>query len=336
MDSLHYNKDIGLAELDGFQLPSDVTEQFLERMQNEVDILDMATTVTLDRLEQEVPKFGVPVLSGDTRDEEGTRTNGSSAESGYVKFNATDQQYYILVEPRRDALKNTHQGPDNFGDYIVDQFIQRWGNDAGLIAMRAGATTGNIEELAGVDAAHLDTTFTGWIALAEGADSASERIGLEDTDAADVDEMPSVDMADAPVDTKMFNDSIKTLDERYRDPSDTVFLTNSDHVQDYHYDLTQREDSSGVAVLLGDGDVTPFDYDVVGVNGWPKGYAMFTNPANLAFGLYEGMEVDQTTDTDKVHEQRLHSRNWLEGQMDFQISEMQRGVLIENIGDLAA
>lgn len=328
-----YEKDIGLAELDGFQLPSDVTEEFLVRMQNEVDILGMATTVTMGRLEQEVPKFGVPRLSGGTRDEEGSRTDASDAESGHVKFNATDQIYYILVEPRRDALKNTHQGPDNFGELIVNEFIQRWANDVGLIGLRAGSDAAPLEDITG--GTELDTAFTGWIARAEG-DADSDRIGLEDTDAADTDEMPSIDMLDEPLDTQAFNDAIQTLDERYRNTESTAFLTSANQVQQYAMSLTEREDPLGSAVIFGDSDITPFSYDLIGVNGWPDDYMMFTNPENLAFGLFEGMELDQTQDTDKVHEQRLHSRNWLEGQMDFQISEMQAGVLVENIADPVA
>ena len=328
-----YGKDIGLAELDGFQLPSDVTEEFLTRVQNEVDILGMATTMTLERLEQEVPKFGVPLLSGNTRSEEGSRTEASDAESGHVKFNATDKSYYILVEPKRDALKNTHQGPDNFGELIINEFVARWANDVGLIGIRANSAHAPIEDITG--GTELDTTFDGWIARAEG-DADSDRIGLEDTDAADTDEMPSIDMLDEPLDTQACNDTIQELDERYRDEDSVAFLTSSNQVQQYAMNLTEREDPLGSAVIFGDSDITPFSYDLIGVNGWPDDYMMFTDPSNLAYGLFEGMELDQTTDTDKVHEDRLHSRNWLEGQFDYQISEMQAGVLVENIADPVA
>ncbi|WP_254766511.1 hypothetical protein [Salinilacihabitans rarus] len=338
-------KDVGLAELDGFQLPSDVTEEFLERMQKEVPILGMADTMTLERLEQEVPQFGVPQLSGSVRAEEGTRTANSAVESGYVKFNATDKSYYILVEPKRDALKNTHYGPEQFGDYIVDQFVQRWGNDVALIGMRAGASSGNLQSIGG--AAELDSTWDGWIARAEGDTQSqddvgdSTRIGLEDTATADADTMPSIDNTDGsgnpqPIDTDVFNTTIQTLDSRYRDTDRTVFFCNPDQVQQYAMNLTQREDPLGSAVIFGDSDLTPFDYDIVGVNGWPTEYAMFTDPDNLAFGLFEQMELDQTTDTDKVHEERLHSRNWLEGQFDFQIKEMQAGVLVTGLEDPVA
>lgn len=340
-------KDVDLATLDGFQLPADVTEEFLDRMQKGVQILGMADTMTLPRLEMEVPQFGVPRLSGSTRDEEGTRTSNSGVESGEVKFNCTDQQYYILVEPKRDALKNTHYGPDQFGDYIVDQFVERYGNDLGLIGIRAAASSGNLQTIGG--SADLDTTFTGWIARAEGDTQSqdgggnSTRIGLEDTATADAGSMPTVDNTDGsgnpqPLDTDVFDQTIKTLDSRYResDNYDPVLMTSPNQVQEYTNNLTKREDPIGSAVIFGDSDITPFSYDLMGVNGWPDEYMMFTDPDNLAFGLFEEMELDQTTDTDKVHEERLHSRNWMEGQFDFQIKEMQAGALVTGLADPVA
>ena len=340
-------KDIGLAELDGFQLPRDLTEEFLDRMQEGIQILGMADTMVLARLEMDVPQFGVPQLSGHTRDEEGSRTENSSAESGAVRFNATDQSYYILVEPKRDALKNTHYGPDEFGQYIIDQFIERYGNDLGLIGIRAAASTGNLQSVGG--AAELDNTFTGWIARAEGdtqsvdSQGDSTRIGLEDTATADADSMPSIANTDgsgnptAP-DTALFNQTIQTLDPRYRDSDayNPVLMTSPNQVQQYAMSLTEREDPLGSAVIFGDSDITPFSYDLVGVNGFPDEYMMFTDPDNLAFGLFEEMELDQTTDTDKVHEQKLHSRNWMEAQFDFQIKEMQAGVLVTDLATPSA
>jgi len=329
------HKDVDLATLDGFQLPVDVTEEFLERMQKQINILGMADTMTIPRLEMEVPQFGVPQLSGQQRNEEGSRTSNSAVDSGYVKFNATDKQYYILVEPTRDALKNTHYGPDQFGDYIVDQFVQRWGNDIGLIGIRANADTGNLQSsFSAVTSSTLDDTWNGWIAIAEGEDGASDRIGLEETAGGQLSTMPVYDQASAAPDTQMFNEAIQTLDSRYRNSNDVdpVFMMSPDKLQEYVFSLTEREDPLGSAVVFGDSDITPFSYDVVGVNGWPDSYGMFTDPENLKFGLYEEMELDQTTDTDKVHEDRLHSRNWLEGQFDFQIAELQAGTLITNIG----
>jgi hypothetical protein len=330
-------KDIGLTELDGFQLPRDVTEEFMTRMQEEVDILSMASEFTLDRLEMDLPMFGVPRLSGSTRDEEGSRTNNSSAESGAVSFDATDQSYYILVEPRRDAIKNTHYSEDQWGQLIIDEFSQRWANDIAVIAIRANAddANSNIESITGTT--DLDDTFDGWIAIAEGEDTTSDRIGLEGTAGGQVDTMPSIDHLDSSIDTELFSDCIQKLDSRFRNTGqyNPVFLTSPNQVQQYYFDLTGREDGLGVAVLQGDNDITPFEYDLIGVPEFPDNYMMFTDPDNLSWGVFENMELDQTQDTDKVHEERLHSRNWLEGQVDFQIRKMQAGVLVENIADPA-
>jgi hypothetical protein len=342
--TLSHDKTIDIADMDGFQLEPRVTEQFLERMQKEVEILGLVDTMTLDRLDQFVPQFGVPVLSGDTRDDGGSRTSSSTAETGRVKFDANDRSYYILVEPKRDAIKNTHWDEEEFGNYVVDQFIQRWGNDAALIGMRAAASSGALNDYVPSDVSHLDSRFTGWIARAEGDTQSvddsnnSTRLGLEDTTDAELDTMPTVDNTDSngnpqPIDTGVFNSGIQTLDSRYRDPDSTVWLMNPDQVQQYAMDLTSREDPLGSAVIFGDSDLTPFDYDIVGINGWPKSYAMFTDPDNLAFGLFSEMEVDQTQDTDKVHENKLHSRNWMEGQMDYQIKEMQAGTLVTGLAD---
>lgn len=340
-DAMEAEKDIGLAELDGFQLPVDVTEQFLTRMQESAGLLGMVDTMTLDRLEMEVPNFGVPQLSGNTRAEEGTRNTNSAAESGNVSFNATDQSYYILVEPKRDALKNTHQGPEEMGNIIISEFLERFSNDVQLIGMRANASEGNLGSYA--SRSGLDSTYDGWIAIAEGADTTSDRIGLESTASGEVDTMPVYDNqedttddsttnpTDQPIDTETFHGAIQTLDSRFRDPDSVRFLTSPSQVQQYHFDLTGRNDGLGVAVLQGSNDVTPFDYDVVGIPGWPNQYGMLVDPSNLAYGLYQEMEVDQTRDTDKVHEQRLHSRNWMEGQFDFQIKELQAGVLITGL-----
>jgi len=282
-------KDIDLATLDGFQLPRDITEEFLTRMQKEVDILSLVDTMTLQRLEQDVPQFGVPRLSGSTRDEEGTRTSNSGVDDGQYQFNATDQQYYILVEPKRDALKNTNLNEDEWGELIINEFTNRW----------------------------------------------ADRVGLEGTASGETSSMPVIDNGNAAVDTQMFNDAIQKLDSRYRNGNnvDPIFMMSPDNVQQYFFDLTNREDGLGVAVLQGNSDITPFDFDIVGIPEWPDHYAMLTDPSNLVYGLYEEMELDQTTDTDKVHEERLHSRNWLEGQFDTQIKEQQAGVLIENIAD---
>lgn len=328
-------KDIGISDLDGFQLPPRVTERILVRMQQESRILDMVDTVQMQRLEEHVPTFGVPALSGDTRAEGGDRTAESSAESGDVKFNATDQIYYIHVDIKRDAIKNIHPSPNEAGNMIISEFTERWANDVALIGMRANASEGDLAAYTGAGA--LDAAFDGWIAIAEGTGDGSERIGLEGPD--NVTKMPVFDNqsggtpTDQPVDTEMFHKTIQTLPQRYRNPEDVVFMLSPDQVQQYYYDLTGRNDGLGVAVLQGSSEVTPFEYDIVGIPGWPDQYGMFTDADNLAYGLYENMDVEQLRNTDKTAEQVLHSRTWFEGQFDYQVKNLMAGVLITGLKD---
>lgn len=331
-------KDIDLTSLDSFQLPPELTEEFIERAQEETStILDLVDTVTLDRLEQDVPQLGSDVLSGGHRSEGGSRTETSDVESGEVSFNATDKIYYINVEPKQDAIKNTHYSEDEWGELILSEFRRRWANDVGLLGLNAGysgATSVSIPT-------GLQGVWTGWIARAEG-DADSDRIGLEDTADAETSSMPVYDHSDGAgdpqaVSTTMFDGTITTLDTRYRNGEyDPVFLLSADNVQAYDSSLIDREDSLGVAVIQGDSDVTPFGYDIVSVPGMPNDVGLFTDPNNLAYGLYGEMDLDQLTESDKIAEQKLHSRNWLEGQFDYQIKEMQAGVLIENIADPTA
>lgn len=342
-DARHKNRMAGTNKvdsesLDSFQLPPKLAERILERIKNEVTLMNLVKTVPLDRMQENVPQYGTRRLSGDTRDEGGRRNSSSDVETGQVKFGVEDQQYYILVEPKKDALKNTHYDQDEFGQYIVDTFIERFSTDLPVIGMRAGASTGNLTSYA--NAGHLDNTFTGWIARAEGDDQSvdangnSTRLGLEDTDTPG--SMPELDNTNSngnpqPVDEDTINKAILTLDERYRDEDQTKLLCSTDVVQQFGHNLTEREDPLGAAIVFGEEELTPHNYDLMGIKEWPSQYMMFTDPNNLAFGMYRDVDIDQTRDSDKVHENRLHSRNWIEAQFDYQISRMQAGVLVTGI-----
>ncbi|WP_436344505.1 hypothetical protein [Natronorubrum sp. FCH18a] len=317
---------IDTSSLNGAQLPRDLYERFIERQQKEAGLLEMVRVETLPRLEMGVPKIGVPELSGDVRTEGGedaTGTTNSDAETGSVEFNATDQSYYIQYDLKRDSVKNVITDENSVADVILSHFERAWGNDIQNIGINAGRSGSGLP-------ATFNDTFDGWIAIAEGNDTASDRIGTGEE--ADASTMPTYDHSDGSgnaqaVNTALFNNMIQTVPERYRDPDDLVFLTSKSQVQSYHYELTEREDSLGVAALLGDNDVTPFEYDIVGVSYWPDDVIMLVDPSNLVYGLYDEVEITQLTQTDQTMERRLHSRNLIEGQFDYQIEELQAGAL---------
>ncbi len=324
---------VGLQSLDGAQLPRDLFERFIERTQEESELLNMVRVEDLPRKEMAVPKIGVPELSGDTRDEDGNRPETSDVDSGAIEFNVTDQYYFIKYDLKEDAVENTVTSADEVADLILGHFERAWANDVQNLAINAGREGSGLPD-------SLDETFDGFIAIAEGADEASDRIGI-DADDETVDSMPTYihtdDGTDAgesqPVNTELFNEMIQTVPERFRDPDNQVIMVSKSQIQQYHFDLTEREDGLGVAVLQGDSDVTPFDHDIVGVSYWPDDIAMLIDPEQLSYGLYDGLEITQITDSDKTMDEALHSRNLMEGQFDFQIEELQSGALATDIAE---
>lgn len=321
---------IDTDSLDSAQLPRELFEEFIERTQEESELLDLVRVESLPRKEMAKPQVGVPELSGGTRDEDGNRPETSDATTGAVEFNVTGQYYYVKYDLKEDAVENT-MSEDEVADLILGHFERAWANDVQNIAINAGRSDSGLP-------ASLNDTFDGFIAIAEGNDTESDRIGLEDTAADEEDTMPTYDHSDdggtpQPVDTSMFNSAIQTVPERFRDPDQQVVMMSKSQVQQYHFDLTGREDGLGVAVLQGDNDVTPFDYDIVGVSYFPDDYAMVINPEQLSYGLYEGLEITQIDSSDKTMDEALHSRTLLEGQFDFQIEELQSGALVTGIAE---
>jgi len=321
---------INTTDLSGAQLPRDLFEEFIERTQEESELLDMVRVEPLARKEMAKPKIGVPELSGGTRAEDGSRPETSSATSGAVEFNVTGQYYYIKYDLKEDAVENT-MSDEQVANLILSHFERAWANDVQNLAINAGRTGSSLP-------ASLNDKFDGWIAIAEGNDTASDRIGI-DADGETVDTMPTYIHTDTgdeagtaqPVNTDLFNSMIQTVPERFRDEDEQVIMLSKSQLQAYHSGLTERNDGLGVVVLQGDSDVTPFGYDIVGVSYWPDDIAMLINPDQLAFGPYEAMEITQTTDSDKTMDEALHSRTLLEGQFDFEIEELQSGALATNI-----
>ena len=199
---------VDTTDLSGAQLPRDLVERFIERTQEESELLDMVRVEDLPRKEMAVPKVGVPELSGDTRDEDGNRPETSSADSGAVEFNVTGQYYYIKYDLKEDAVENTVTSADEVADLILGHFERAWANDVQNIAINAGREGSDLPD-------SLNDTFDGFISIADGDDSDSDRIGTGTGDET-VDSMPAYDHSDAEgnpqdVDTDLFNNMIQAV-----------------------------------------------------------------------------------------------------------------------------
>jgi len=322
-DALAKDGTVGLEELSGPQLPRDLFDRFIERTQRESEWLDMIRVETLPRLEMAVPKIGVPEMSGGTRDEEGSRPETSDPTSGAVEFDATDQFYFIKYDLKEDAVKNLHATPDEIGNLILEHFERAWANDVQKIAIQAG-----YDDDFAVEYEDLDAKFTGHLAILAGEDDRSDRIGYDKTE--DVDTAPGFSWG-AVVETELFNDAIQSMPERARDSDTQAFFMSKSQVQQYHFELSDREDTAGVSHLYGEDPITPFSYDIVGIDYWPDDVVVLADPENFVYGPYEEMSVEQQTETDKTMDEVLHSRNVIEGQFDFQVEELQNAVLVEDV-----
>jgi hypothetical protein len=313
---------VDLTDLDGLQLPPGQFDRFIERVQEEADLLDLVRTTELPRQEMSVPQIGVPEMPGGTRTEGGSRTGTDSASSGSVKLNTTDQYYYIQYDLKEDAVDNT-MSDERVGRIILDHFQRAWANGAQNIAINANRSGSSLPTW-------VNDTWDGWIGIAEGNDTASDRIGTG-ASGETTSTMPVYDHTGAGVNNALFNGGIQAVDERYRDTDDLVFLMSKSQVQAYYYELTEREDGLGVAALMGNNDVTPFEYDIIGASFWPDDYGMLIDPNQLVMGTFEEMFIERLTNSDKTMDEALHSRSLIEGQFDLQIEELQSGALITNI-----
>lgn len=317
---------VGLDELSGPQLPRDLFDRFIERVQQDDSLLGMVRTETLPRLEMAVPKIGVDRMSGGTRDEEGSRPETSDPVSGTVEFDATDQFYFIKYDLKYDAVKNLHATEEEIGNLILSHFERQWRTDVQNIGINAG-----YDEDFGVDYADIDAKFTGWLGILNGEDPhGDDRIGLDETDGGEEDQAPGFSWG-AVVETELFNDAIQAMPERNRDPDSQRFLMNKTQLQQYYFDLSDREDTAGVDHLYGDNPITPFSYDIVGIDHWPQDTLVLADPDEFVWGMYEEMTVEQQTETDKTMDEALHSRNLIEGQFDFQVEQLQSCVLVDDI-----
>jgi len=162
----------------------------------------------------------------------------------------------------------------------------------------------------------------GFLAIAGGADSASDRLGGNT--------MPTYDHAGGGVNTTLFNEAALTIEQKYL-RTDPVFITSRRNVQRYYNSLTDRNDGLGVAVLQGDQDVSPFGYDIVGLTSFPDDQAMFTNPNNLVWGLRRDVEIDVLEESDDIQERDLFAKYHLRARHDYQIEDLQAGVLVKNV-----
>lgn len=315
---------IGTGDLSGGELPRDLFDEFVERTQSAATLLDLVRTVEMPRKQMAIPKVGVAnrVLQEQT---EGTAPSAfEDAVTGAVELDAT-RKTVIPYELTQEAVEDV-VGGEAVADIILSHFEQQFATDVQDLLINGDTSSGNA----------FEAIVNGYLALADGAGTASNRIGSADTGSGQVDTMPEYVHEDGggtsqSVNTEMFNNAIQAQEEKYRDPANQVFMMSKSQVQDYYFNLSSREDGLGVPILQGSSDVTPFDYDIVGLSNFPDDQALLTDPNNLIWGVHRNIEVDVIDESDEVLERDLFARYALRARWDAQIEELQAGTLVKSI-----
>lgn len=290
------------SDLAGGVMPRDLFEDWFRRVQDTAQLLDMVRTEILPRPKMELARIGVGErMRRGAGEKEGTSGSSSSVNTDGIQMDA--EKGVLSWDLQREAVEDTIGQVD---EIVLDKMAQQWAVDTQDLAINGDGST----------APFLDQN-TGWLNILS---------GRTDTN--------TYDHQGGAIDTSLWHEARSALPNKYKrngQIQEPVYMMNLDHIEDYEYDLTQREDPLGAAVLFSDDDITPFNYDVYGFSGFPKDTALFTYPENLIYGVYRETEVEVLDATDKTAENDLFARYFMRTRDDFQVEDEEGAVLINNL-----
>lgn len=303
------------SDLSGGVFPRRLFDQFFQQVQEQAELLNRIRTVDLDYHQQAIPQIGVGErLMREVGEGDSVADDFNTGNTGQVDLDV--KKTVIPFELTNEAIEDT---TDNVAEILLNKFQQQFAADAQELG-----TAGHVSS-PGTYFSGDDNFFginDGWLALAEGQGGSSRIDGNSS--------MTTYDHSGGGENTTLFNETILKLGAKYR-RADPVFILNRDTVQNYKSFLTDKESGLGDAVLMGDMDLTPFDYDVIGVHGMPKSYGLFTPPENLIWALRRDVEIDVVDNSDETLERDLFARYALRARHDYQIEDLDAGVVVKNI-----
>jgi len=289
------------TDVAGGVLPRDLFDQFYQRVQDEANILDAVRTEDLPRQKMELARIGV-----------GERMRRGAAEGTGDAGNATIDTSGVEMDVEkgtvawdltREAVDDT---VDEVDEIVLDKMARQFAVDTQDLGLNGDESSAD----------NFINQNDGWLKILDNS--------------ADTN---TFDQVGDPVDTQMFHETIQALPNKFKrsDRVDPVFMLNENQVQQYRYNLTDRSSPIGDAVILGEEDLTPFDYDIVGVAAFPEDSGLFTHPNNLVYALYDEVEIQVLDDTDKVAENDLFARYFMRVRDDFEVEDENAAVRINNI-----
>lgn len=286
-------------------LPREMFDEFFQEVQNESAILDRVRTVPVGRSKTRIPKISVgerlrqshPENTSQSESDVSTDSVDIDCEKSSITWSLTRET--VEENPEREQLADT----------VMSLMSQAWSvdtEDLGLVGDEGGSG--------------FETQNDGWFQIAS---DRSSPIYYHD-DAGDGTGSAQ------PINTDLFHETIQAVDSKYL-RADPTFMLNKKQVQEYAHNLTEREDGLGATVLMGDSELTPFGYDIVGSAMVPEGEALFTPAQNLIYALRYDVRMDRLTESDDVFDNELFAKYKIVGKDDFQIEDENAVVRVEGI-----
>jgi hypothetical protein len=223
------------TDLSGGVMPRDLFDDWHQRVQDTARLMNMVRTEVLPRPKMELARIGVGTRQRRGASETQGAQGNTSVDTDGIQMDA--EKGTIAWDLQREAVEDTIGQVD---EIVLDKMAQQWAVDAQDLAVNGdtGDTSG------GASQAFL-TQNDGWLKILN---------GRTDTN--------TYDHQSGAIDTSLFHESRSALPNKFKrsgDIQEPVYMMNLSHIENYEYDLTQREDPLGAAVLFSDDDITPFE-----------------------------------------------------------------------------
>lgn len=302
LSSITEKNALTVDDLDaGGTLPDPLWEEFWTDITDETPLLDAVRTETVGAKKTRIPRLNIGERHRRPQAEGQWNENESEVSTGHIEINT--EKGTVAWDLPTEVVRENPEG-EALADKILNLMTDAWSADVEDLGANGDESV--------VD--DFESQNDGWISLAEG-------------------EVETIDAAGNILDNDMVVSTIARLESKYRSRMSPALIVSSDQLLSYHYTLTDRETPLGDNVIMGEADVNPFNFPIIGSGLWPDDYAMFTDPQNLIYALYRELEIDVLTESDKVSERDLHARYFMRGDDDFQIENTDACVLVENMGD---
>lgn len=289
------------TDVGGGVMPRDLFDDWYQRVQDTATLLGMVRTEVLSRPKMEISRIGV-----------GERMRRGATEGQGAEGDATVSTDGIEIDAEKGTLawdltrESVEDTIGNVDEIVLDKMSQQWAIDTQDLAINGDESSGDA----------FVNQNDGWLQILE-----------------DDSETHTYDHQGGGMDVSLFHESRAALPNKYKrtEVFEPVYMMNLSDIEDFEYELTQREDPLGAAVIFSDEDLTPFNYDIFGFAGWPEGEALLTHPQNLIYALWRNTEVEVLTETDKTAEEDLFARYFMRTRDDFAVQDADAAVKIENI-----